>query len=277
MESATFGIADVAGPAVAGALIGLIGAERVLALDALSYLAFVVCLTALPRSAGSQAADDAAEEPRRDGGLRPAFRFLVRTPPVRTTTLMYMVLNVGESMLIVLLPVYARTVLHGGPRTYGLLASAFAVGALVGTVVVGAIRWPWPLGRSIAAGATLSGAALSLLALRPGTAGALAVLTAAGLAASPLTIWAQTIRMRLIPAGLRGRVFGTIRTLIQSTPPIGGAIAGALLAGPGVAVAAVAIAVAVAGPGVAGLLSPSLDPRNEIAPAGDAEPAAAAT
>ncbi|HXJ64075.1 MAG TPA: MFS transporter, partial [Actinomycetota bacterium] len=267
MESATFGIADVTGPAVAGALIGLIGAERVLAVDAATYLAFVVCLLALPRrrpanvpsaTEGEPAGVGEAGEPVR---LRPAFAFLLRNAPVRATTLMYMVINAGESMLVVLLPVYVRTVLGGGPRTYGLLVSVYAVGALSGTVVAGAVRWPWPLGRSIAVAAALSGSVLTLLALRPGAAGAAAVLGVAGLLASPLTVWAQTIRMRLIPERLRGRVFGTIRTLIQSTPPVGAAVAGALLAGAGVAAAALAMAAAVAGPGLAGLRSRSLRPE----------------
>jgi MFS family permease len=258
MESATFGIADVTGPVVAGALIGIAGAERVLAVDAATYLVFVVCLGALPRRTSAPSDDTAVAEPVR---LRPAFAFLWRTPPVRATTLMYMAINAGEIMLAVLLPVYARSVLGGGPRTYGLLVSVFAVGTLAGTVVAGAVRWPWPLGRSISVAATLSGSVLALLALRPGAAGTAIVLGAAGLLASPLTIWAQTIRMRLIPERLRGRVFGLIRTVIQSTPPVGAALAGVLLAGPGVAAAAAAMAVMVAVPGLAGLRSPALRPE----------------
>jgi len=42
--------------------------------------------------------------------------------------------------------------------SYGLLASAFAAGLLVGALGVGAIGWRLPLGRSIAAGVFLTGA-----------------------------------------------------------------------------------------------------------------------
>ncbi len=267
MESATFGIADVAGPAVAGALIGLIGAERVLAVDAASYLAFVVCLTGVPRRRPS--VDGGAARPH--APLRPAFAFIRRNPPVRATTLMYMVLNAGESMLIVLLPVYTRDVLHGGPRTYGLLVSVFAIGTLAGTVIAGAVRWPWPLGRSISTLAALSGGAFAFLAFQPGAAGTAATLAVAGLLASPLTMWAQTIRMRVIPADLRGRVFGMIRTLIQSTPPIGAAAAGALVAGPGLAASLAVMAGTICLPGLAGLAAPALQeeaPPREPVPAG---------
>ena len=49
-----------------------------------------------------------------------------------------------------------------------------------------------------------------------------------GVFSAPLTIWAQTLRMQVIPEQLRGRTFALLRTLMQSGNPIGGAIAGAL-------------------------------------------------
>ena len=93
-------------------------------------------------------------------------------------------------------------------------------------LAIGAIRWRWPLGRSIAAGATVSGLILALLLIRPGLVPMAAILAASGLAESSLTPWAQTIRMRLIPAELRGRVFALLRTSMQSTRPLGAILAG---------------------------------------------------
>jgi hypothetical protein len=74
-----------------------------------------------------------------------------------------------------------------------------------------------------------------------------------------MTIWAQTIRMRVIPPELRGRTFGALRTLMQSTPPLGGAVAGLLLArGGSTAVTAAAMGLVIAVPGALGLVSPAL-------------------
>ena len=50
-----------------------------------------------------------------------------------------------------------------------------------------------------------------------------------GALSTPLTIWAQTLRMRIIPEHLRGRAFALLRTLMQAGAPIGGALAGWLL------------------------------------------------
>jgi len=86
----------------------------------------------------------------------------------------------------------------------------------------------------------------------------LAILVAWGISESSLTPWAQTIRMRLIPAALRGRVFALLRTLMQSTRPIGAIVGGFLLAGGDVTPALIALPLLVGVPGVIGLFLPAL-------------------
>jgi MFS family permease len=254
MESISFGIADIAGPAIAGLLIAVVGGTNVLAVDAVSYLLFVAALLGLPRRPREH-----SEASTSRLALRPAFRFIRREPAVLATTLMFMAFNVGEGILLVVLPVFARDELGGGAATYGLLLSAFALAATAGAVGVGAVAWRWGLGRSIAVAQTAAGLSFLGLAFVGGVGGAMVVLAVAGLLTSPVTIWAQTIRMRLIPAELRGRVFGVLRTLMQSTPPVGGAIGGLLLAGDTpVAVAVAAMVLVMALPGVVGFLSPAL-------------------
>lgn len=262
MESLGFGIGGIAGPLLAGALITVIGPAANLALDALTYFVFVACLAAVRTPPRQEPAVDAdpGTPARAAVGLRPAIRFALATPAIIATTVMFMLANIGEGMLTVLLPVYTRDVLGADAATYGLLVATFTIGLLAGSLVVGAIRWRWTLGRSIAAVQVAVGvAALGLLA-RPALAGTLLVLALVGLLTSPLTIWAQTIRMRLIPAELRGRVFALLRTLMQSTPPIGGLLAGTALAGGGVTTTVVLMAALIAVPGAIGLLSSSLSP-----------------
>ena len=132
-------------------------------------------------------------------GIGPAVRFILGAPAIVATTVMYMCLNISGGISLVVIPVYALDVLGGGAATYGVLLSALTAGELIGLLVIGAVTWPWALGRSIAAGALLSGVILSLLLLRPQLPVILLVLAASGLAESSLTPWAQTIRMRLIP------------------------------------------------------------------------------
>jgi MFS family permease len=211
--------------------------------------------------------------------LRPVFAFAMRQPAIRATTLMYMIANVGEGILLVLVPTIARRELGGGPATYGILLSAFAVSVTVGAFAVGAIDWPWPLGRSIALAQALGGVAILGLIPVTSLATAVAVLVVVGLFVSPLTVWAQTIRMRVTPPELRGRMFGLLRTLMQSTPPLGGIIAGTVLANGGsVGPMVAAVGACFAVPGLVGLASTALDERHTVAPyaARDADPEARA-
>jgi MFS family permease len=256
MESISYGLAGLAGPALAGLIIAMLGAPVVLAIDAATYGVFVVCLLAM-RPVGT------VTEPRESpsaagGGLGPAVRFVLGTPAILAITVIYMAVNVGEGIFLVLAPVYAREVLGGDATTYGTLVSSFAAGALAGALLVGGIGWRWPLGRSIAAATLATGLVLALLLATPSLVPAAGVLALAGLLASSLTAWAQTIRMRLIPPELRGRVFALLRTLMQSTPPIGAVLAGTILVAgnpiPAIAVMATLIAI----PGAIGLFIPAL-------------------
>jgi predicted MFS family arabinose efflux permease len=275
MESVSFGLADVAGPAVAGVLIAAIGAAAVLGVDAASYVVFIGFLLGLriPSIAAEEPASNASDGGPAARGLRlgPALRFVRRSPPVMATTLMFMGFNVGEGMMLVLIPVYARQQLGGGARTFGILLSAFALAALVGSGVVGSLNWRAPLVRSIAATQAIAGSCYLALLASPRLPLAIGTLVLAGVFTSPMTIWAQTIRMRLIPPEMRGRVFGMLRTLMQSTPPLGAALGGVLLARGDLRATVVLVAGLMAIPGLVGLIAPGLSKADAVTPRGQPE------
>ncbi len=291
MESISWSIGGLVGPVLAGLLIAVIGAPTVLAFDALSYGVFVACLLgmgqlpALVRSAagvspgsgtpgvegdaGPAEASQAGSAPEAGlvtgtgskpagRGLGPAVRFILGTPAVLAITLIYMTGNIGEGIFTVFAPIYVRDVLHGDAAVYGVVVSAFTGGALIGAVAVGALGWRWPLGRSIAAAVLAAGLVQGLLIFRPSLAPLVLVLVGIGLCSSCLTAWAQTIRMRLIPPELRGRVFAVLRTLMRGTPPLGSLLAGFLLAGGDITWAVLVATVLNVVPGSIGLIHPSL-------------------
>lgn len=256
MESIAWSLGGLGGPVLAGLLIAVLGAPFVVAFDALSYGVFVVCLLAMgplpalhrdapepaaaaagtlepaAAAAGTLEPAAAASAPKATSrGLGPAVRFILATPAVLAITLLYMAGNIGEGIFTVLAPIYVREVLHGDAAVYGIVVSSFTAGALAGAVIVGALGWRWLLGRSIAGAVLAAGCVNALLLFRPDTLPLVVILAGIGLCSSCLTAWAQTIRMRLIPPELRGRVFAVLRTLMRATPPLGSLLAGVLLAG----------------------------------------------
>lgn len=293
MESLSYSLSGLIGPGLAGLVIAIFGAPVVLALDALTYGVFVVCLLAIRGTPGA-AADEpivgpavgapAAAAPAttsrpRSSGLGPAIRFILGAPAIVAITLFYMSVNVAGGIVIVVIPIYVTDVLQAGSATFGLLLSVLTAGDLTGLLVVGAISWRWPLGRSIAWALLSSGLVLLLWLLSPPVVALGAILFVWGALSSSLTPWAQTIRMRLIPKEMRGRVFALLRTMMQSTRPIGSVIGGLLLAGDNLSIAILAVALLFAAPGLLGIWLPALgrgptaEPEPDVREGPEPEPA----
>jgi MFS family permease len=258
MESFGWMLGSVLGPALGGALLAVVDGPYVLALDALTYVGFAFALVA----AGPIAA--AAGEREHARGLRPALSLVLRTPVILATTVMFMLVNVGEGMVAVLLPVLVDD-FGAGPGVYGALLAVAAGAGLVGAAVAGATGGRIPYGRAIAGAQGCAGLALVVVAAGAPLAAVFAAVAASWFFLGPLTVWAQTLRMRVIPPELRGRVFGLLRTAMQGTVPLGGALAPIAAAG-GVARGFLVAALLVAVPGLVGLVHPALaEPRHDPA------------
>jgi hypothetical protein len=233
---------------LAGVLIAQIGAPHVVVLDALSYLIFGLLLYVVRLPSTEQ--ETTAPEMRYHTGH--AVQLLLGNPVLLSTTLMFLVFNIGNGLLAVWLPILADTVLHGGPQLYGGLLGVLALGEVLSALLAGSIDLPLPLGVRICIAQTLAGVALLLVLIAPNGWFIALALALFGVFSAPLTIWAQTLRMQIIPAPLRGRTFALLRMLMQSGNPVGGGLAGMLLPLAGMTVTIGLSAFLVGAPGLLG-------------------------
>lgn len=229
LESMSFSLAFVLGPAAAGLLITAAGPSAVLVVDSVSFLVFALAATTVrePLSPAPRA-----------GTRRPSLAGLRRDRVIVATTVAFMAFNIAEGMLLVTAPWLAKNHLPGGAAALGVLLSTLAAGELVGAAVAGRrTHRRLMLGIAIAQ----AGAALGFLGLlaAPNQVLVGAGFFVIGLLSAPMTVWAQSVRMRRIPAELHGRAFATLRTLMQGTPPVGTLLVTPLLAGDHLAAAAV--------------------------------------
>jgi hypothetical protein len=169
-----------------------------------------------------------------------------------STTLMFMAFNVGGGCLAVWLPILTDRVLGGGPDLYGTLLGIQAVGEVASAFVAGGRTFALPLGTLICVAQMLSGASIAVLLIGPSLGTAALGLAALGAFSAPLTIWAQTLRMQIIPERLRGRTFALLRMLMQGGHPVGGVIGGVLLPIAGLPAMIALSALVVGLPGLAG-------------------------
>jgi len=227
LEMLTFTVSSVVGAPLAGFLIAWVTAPNVLFVDALSYFLFALFLSKVVPLVTR--GETAADVPQKSFRLGDAVTLLRHNRILLSTTLMFMAFNVGMGALFVWLPIFADEVLGGGAQLYGTLLGTLAVGEVLSSVLAGGLQLPLSLGTLICLSQLLSGLSLTLLLPGKPLVWSLLSLALFGLFSAPLTIWAQTLRMQIIPEALRGRTFALLRTLMQGTNPLGGLLGGFLL------------------------------------------------
>jgi MFS family permease len=227
LETLTFTVSGVAGPAIAGLLITAIGTPYVLVVDGVSYFLFAAVLARVrlleePAPAGTG-------QPPPSRGLMDAVRLLLRSPVLLSTTIMFMSFNAGEGFLQVWLPVQADAMnaAHGA-ALYGVLLTVLAAGETIGALSAASVTGTRPEGQLICLAQILAGLGLALALVGSVIWSLVPALFLCGFFSAPMTAWAQTLRMRIIPPPLRGRSFALLRTLMQASGPAFSAIGGVL-------------------------------------------------
>jgi hypothetical protein len=224
LEGASYGLASLAGAGLAGLAVATAGPADVVAFDAASYLVMALCLWSV-RNLSSPARHS---RPRRAGapgapGFRAVVRLAATNPVLRNTTIMFAVFNVGEGALLVFLP-HRALQLGLGAGGYGYLVAATTAGQLLAALILTWLTWKAPLPASITT-AQIAAALIAILLVIRSAAVTVAALAALGMCTAPMTAWAQSLRMRLVPPQAHGRLFALLRTAMQATPPAGAGLA----------------------------------------------------
>jgi predicted MFS family arabinose efflux permease len=156
------------------------------------------------------------------------------------------------------LPVYAVQALHANADGYGLLWSGFGIGAFAGVLTLTRLSRRWSPSLALPMIAVLWGALLCPLYVIDQLPLAMLFLSVAGASWAPYTPMETTLLQRLVPAEIRGQVFGARHSLVVAAAPLGAAFGGLLLqylsAPLVIAISGIACILA----GLGGLASPSL-------------------
>lgn len=208
------------GPAIAGVLIVSVGYGWCFAIDALSYIAVLVCLFLMREHELHRTATPA----ERRGAVRAGLRYVFDTPALWISFMMLAILGTLSYNFNVTLPIFVTQVLHGGERTYTLLYSTFSVGAVACSLLIahrGLTRM-----RHIILGAVLLGVGTLLLA--PVSSAALAVPVILFIGAAGILYMTATTAIAQVEARpeMHGRVLALQTVLIGGPLAVGGPILG---------------------------------------------------
>jgi MFS family permease len=220
---------DVAGPGVAGVLIGWLGPPTALVVDAASYLASIVSLLWIrsPEPPPPPAADRRHLGRELSDGVRWVFSHRV----LRPLAVLAPFTNFSLTCVSTLFLVYAVRDKGLNPATVGLVYSVAAVGAVVGAFVSKAIIRRYRIG--VVYGVALSGIYASplLLPLAGGPRPVLIGMFMLSLVLSYLggglsNVVQLSLRQTCTPPSLMGRMNAAFRTLLFGGAALGGLSAG---------------------------------------------------
>ena len=141
-------------------------------------------------------------------------------------TLLTLVFFFSYGPLEAALPVYSGQTLHANAGGYGLLWTGFGIGAFAGVLTLTRLSHRWRPGIALPMIAVLWGALLCPLFFIRQLPLAMLFLGVAGASWAPYTPMETTLLQRLVPAEIRGQVFGARHSLVVAATPLGAAFGG---------------------------------------------------
>lgn len=227
LDTSIHGLTDVIGPALAGLLMGFVGAEPTFSLIALLYAMGAICIGRIRRPHAR-----AAERGRLLNAALIGVVRVARHPTLRGLAVCYSLYQLTWGALVVIVPVVAAHEFAGrtGEATAGLLwASAGIVGAM-GALVAGRFRILGRERRVMALGMGLTALAAGPIAAVSGVASLALGLMLVALAAGPVDVAVLTLRQRRTDPAELGRMLSVSMSLNLAGIPLGSALAGMLIA-----------------------------------------------
>lgn len=244
LSAAYFNLARVAGPALAGLVISVFGVGPVMAFNAASYTAVLLCLRLM------RTAEMRAPVARRRGGIRDGLRHVRERPDLAAPLLLVLVVSLFALNFQLTLPLLAKDVFDTDARSFGLLTAAFSFGSLCAALAT-ATRTGRPSGRTVVVSAAALGVLEAVAGFSPSLLAGMLLLAATG-CASVYFGQAANHRVQLgAEPGYRGRVLAVYTLIMQGSTPVGALLTGWVISGHGVRVSlwlggAVALLAAVA-------------------------------
>lgn len=136
LNGISYNIARSVGPAVGGMVVAAAGAVAAFALNALLYLPLMLALFLWNRTAESSR----LPPEKLNRAIVTGVRYIINSPAIKIVLARSMVTGVIGGAIIALMPLVARDLLHGGAQTYGIMLSAFGLGAVIGALNITEVR-----------------------------------------------------------------------------------------------------------------------------------------
>jgi MFS family permease len=222
LNSSLFNLARLIGPSLAGIVIAAVGEGLCFLLNGLSYFSIIVALKAMRLPP--------AGEKRRHApalaGIREGLSYAWGNRPIRHILTLLCCLSLMGLPYVVMLPVFAREILLGGPKTLGFLMGATGIGALAGSMLLASRRGTKGLEKGIPAASGLFSIAVVGFAFSPMPAASYLLVGLAGFGMISTLATCNTMLQTLVDDPYRGRVMSLYTMALVGIAPFGSLFSG---------------------------------------------------
>ena len=224
INSSMVNVARLIGPSLAGMVIAVSSEGWCFLIDGISYIAVIISLfmmrvpvAELRRATTSMLAQ-----------MREGWDYVSTFTPIRDILILFAIISLMGMPYMVLMPVFAARVLHGGAHTLGFLMGAAGAGALVSAFSLVLRRSVRGLVRMIPIAAGVFGVGLVLFGLSRWTWLSLILMLFVGFGMLQGMTASNTIVQTLSPEDKRGRVMSYYTAAFMGMAPFGSLLAGSL-------------------------------------------------
>ncbi len=222
LNSSIVNLARLIGPALAGLVIAAVGEGYCFAIDGFSYFAVIASLLMMrvtPVEAARPTSSMLAQ-------LKEGWAYVVGFHPIRTILLLFALLSLMGMPFMVLMPIFASQVFHGGPNTLGYLTGASGVGALASALSLAFRKSVRGLTTMIQVAAAVFGGGLVLFGFSRSLPLSLILMLFVGFGMMQGLAASNTVIQTLVPEEMRGRAMSYYTMAFVGMAPFGSLLAG---------------------------------------------------
>lgn len=224
INSSMVNTARLVGPAIAGLVIAASSEGWCFLIDGVSYIAVIISLLMMRVQvrAARRAASSMIQQ------LREGWSYVSGFLPIRSILTLFALVSLMGMPYMVLMPVFAGQVLHGGPHTLGFLMGAAGAGALISALSLVLRRSVRGLTKMLPLSAAIFGGSLVLFGLSRWLWASLVLMLFTGFGMLQGLTVSNTIIQTLVPEDKRGRVMSYYTAAFVGMAPFGSLLAGTL-------------------------------------------------
>jgi MFS family permease len=224
INSSMVNVARLIGPSLAGMLIAVSSEGWCFLVDGISYIAVIISLLMMRLHAPVVERKATSMLTELTAGWTYVSEFL----PIRTILMLFAVVSLMGMPFVVLMPIFAKKVLSGGPHTLGYLMAAMGLGALVSALSLAARRNVRGLVRMIPIAAAVFGLGLVGFGLSRVFWLSMFMVFIAGAGMMQGMAASNTVIQTIVTDDKRGRVMSYYTMAFMGMAPFGSLLAGAM-------------------------------------------------